>query len=128
MPHLGRLLPYSLTLYHIEKIVRYKHSIFFTAMSTTKKKSFITMLSVDNAMKKIFTTDAAPDKRLSLTSLFSLIYYWQVRPIKEHLKAFVPDKPFQPSLMFAGKAGAYQNEAPFRCYTLGWVPGLTHKH
>jgi hypothetical protein len=31
---------------------------------------------------------------------------------------FVPGKPFQPSLMFAGKAGAYPNEAPFRCSTL----------
>jgi len=27
---------------------------------------------------------------------------------------FVPGKPFQPSLMFAGKAGAYQTKAPFR--------------
>ncbi len=26
---------------------------------------------------------------------------------------FVPGKPFQPNLMFAGKAGAYLNEAPF---------------
>jgi hypothetical protein len=37
---------------------------------------------------------------------------------------FVPDKPFQPSLMFAGKARAYPSEAPFRCSTLS----LTHKH
>jgi hypothetical protein len=28
--------------------------------------------------------------------------------------AFVPDKFFQPGLMFAGKAGAYPSEAPFR--------------
>jgi len=34
---------------------------------------------------------------------------------------FVPGKPFQPSLMFASKAGAYPNEAPFRCSTLGWA-------
>jgi hypothetical protein len=27
-------------------------------------------------------------------------------------RAFVPGKPFQPSLMFAGKAGAYSIEAP----------------
>ncbi len=27
-------------------------------------------------------------------------------------RAFVPGKPFQPSLMFAGKAGAYPSEAP----------------
>jgi hypothetical protein len=32
---------------------------------------------------------------------------------------FVPDKPLQPSLMFAGKAGAYLSEAPFRYSTLG---------
>ncbi len=30
--------------------------------------------------------------------------------------------------MFAGKAGAYPSEAPFRCSTLGQVPGLTRKH
>ncbi len=29
----------------------------------------------------------------------------------------VPGKPFQPSLMLSGKAGAYPSEA--RCYTLG---------
>ncbi len=33
--------------------------------------------------------------------------------------AFVPGKPLQPCLMFAGKAGAYLGEAPFRCSTLG---------
>ncbi len=32
---------------------------------------------------------------------------------------FVPGKPFQPGLLFAGKAGAYPNEA---------LPGFTHKH
>ncbi len=37
------------------------------------------------------------------------------------------DKPFQPSLMSAGKAGAYMSEAPFRCYTLGQALGLTHE-
>jgi hypothetical protein len=31
---------------------------------------------------------------------------------------FVPGKPFQPSLMFACKAGAYSSEATFRCPTL----------
>jgi hypothetical protein len=30
--------------------------------------------------------------------------------------------------MFAGKARAYPNEAPFKGYTLGWAPGLTHTH
>ncbi len=41
---------------------------------------------------------------------------------------FVPAKPFQPNLMFAGKARAYPSEAPFRCCILGYAPGLTHKH
>jgi hypothetical protein len=41
---------------------------------------------------------------------------------------FVPGKPFQPSLMFAGKARSYPGEAPFRCSNLGKAPGLTHKH
>jgi hypothetical protein len=30
--------------------------------------------------------------------------------------------------MFASKVGAYMSESPFRCSTLGWAPGLTHKH
>jgi hypothetical protein len=41
---------------------------------------------------------------------------------------FVPGNPFQYGLMFVGKAGANPSEAPFRCSTLGWAPGLTHKH
>jgi hypothetical protein len=32
---------------------------------------------------------------------------------------FVPVKPFQPSLMFVGKARACLSEAPFMCSTLG---------
>ncbi len=35
------------------------------------------------------------------------------------LRVFVPDKLFQPSLMFVGKAGAYPIEEPFGCCTLG---------
>jgi hypothetical protein len=30
--------------------------------------------------------------------------------------------------MFVSKAGAYPNEAPFRCSTLGHAPGLTNNH
>jgi hypothetical protein len=37
---------------------------------------------------------------------------------------FVPGKPFQPSLMFAG----VPSEANFRCSTVGLAPGLTHNH
>jgi hypothetical protein len=32
---------------------------------------------------------------------------------------FVLGKPFQLNILFAGKAGAYQSEALFRCSTLG---------
>jgi len=32
---------------------------------------------------------------------------------------FVPEKPFPPSKMFMGKAGAYPSEAPFKCSNLG---------
>jgi len=40
----------------------------------------------------------------------------------------VRGKPFQPSLVWAGKAGTYPSEAPLRCSTQGWAPGLTRKH
>jgi hypothetical protein len=36
---------------------------------------------------------------------------------------FVPCRPFHDSIVFAGKAGAYPREAPFRCST----PGHAHK-
>ncbi len=35
---------------------------------------------------------------------------------------FVFDKPFQPSLMFFSKAGAYFIGEPFKCSTLGQAP------
>jgi len=41
---------------------------------------------------------------------------------------FVPRKPFQPSPMFVGKAGAQSSEAPFRCFTQGQTPSLAHKY
>jgi hypothetical protein len=34
-------------------------------------------------------------------------------------RGFVPGKPFQPSLMFTGKAGTYPSEGPLRCSILG---------
>jgi len=40
---------------------------------------------------------------------------------------FVHCKPFQESRVFVGNAGAYPNEAHFRCSTLGKAPGLAHK-
>ncbi len=33
-------------------------------------------------------------------------------------KNIFPANPFNPSLIFASKAGAYQTGAPFRCYTM----------
>jgi hypothetical protein len=36
--------------------------------------------------------------------------------------------PFQPSLMFVSKTGAYMSEASFRYNTLGQAPGFTHKY
>jgi hypothetical protein len=42
-------------------------------------------------------------------------------------RAFVPDKPFQLSLMFAGKARAYQSEGIFRCSTQRQAPSLANK-
>ncbi len=41
---------------------------------------------------------------------------------------FVPGKPFQPSLLFAGNSGAYPSEAPFRCSTIGQAPSLSHRN
>ncbi len=40
---------------------------------------------------------------------------------------FAPGKSFQDSIVFAGKAGAYPSEAPFKCSILEWAPGLAHK-
>jgi hypothetical protein len=37
----------------------------------------------------------------------------------------VLSKPLRPSLMFAGKAGAYPIEASFNYSTLGYAPALT---
>ncbi len=42
--------------------------------------------------------------------------------------AYGPGKPFQPSLMFVGKAGACLSEVAFSCSSLGEAPGLVHKH
>jgi hypothetical protein len=66
---------------------------------------------------------------LHLASLFSLIYKGTPESVC-HWQAALPAniRLGWPSLMFAGKAGAYPSEAPFRCSTLGWVPVLTHKH
>ncbi len=53
----------------------------------------------------------------------ALIYERSERAI-----VFVTGKPFQPSLMFEGKAGANSREAPFKCSALVEAPGITYKH
>jgi hypothetical protein len=40
---------------------------------------------------------------------------------------FVPCKPFQDTIAFEGKAGAYPSETPLGCTTLEWAHGLAHK-
>ncbi len=41
---------------------------------------------------------------------------------------FASGKPFQPSLMFASKTGAYPSDAPFKYFTLRYFLGIGHKH
>ncbi len=43
-------------------------------------------------------------------------------------RVFAIDKPFQPSLIFWGKARACPCETPFRCSTIDKAPHLTNKH
>jgi hypothetical protein len=62
-------------------------------------------------MKKKFKTLTL---RTSVIKLFTAVSY----DFSKKVGAFVPAKPFQPSLMFSGKARAYPSEAPFRCSTL----------
>jgi hypothetical protein len=38
---------------------------------------------------------------------------------------FAPCKPLQDSIVFAGKAGAYPSETPFRCSAPGYPPALS---
>jgi hypothetical protein len=46
--------------------------------------------------------------------IFFVIYEWA-----QKAGSFVPFRPFQPSLMFVSKAGAYLSEAIFRCPIFG---------
>ncbi len=39
--------------------------------------------------------------------------------IFKYARVFFLLKPFQDIIVFTDKAGAYQSETPFRCYTLG---------
>ncbi len=47
--------------------------------------------------------------------------------IRDKLECLCLGRLFQPSLMFASKAGAYTSKTPFRYTTLGWGPGLINK-
>jgi hypothetical protein len=40
---------------------------------------------------------------------------------------FAPGKLFQPSQMFVGESRTHPSEVPFKWYTLGKAPSLTHK-
>jgi hypothetical protein len=51
-------------------------------------------------------------------SQYHKTYYGRNLRISLNKLVFVPGKPFLLSLMFAGKAGTYPSEAPFRCSTL----------
>ncbi len=57
----------------------------------------------------------ALDPVMYISNLYTLIIYKCLLYTRE----FVPGKPFQPSRMFASKAGAYHSEAP------SGAPGLT---
>ncbi len=64
---------------------------------TKKKICFVALATVPN-VKKLFT---------------SVIY-----KCSQWARVLVPGEPFQPSLIYAGKDGAYSSEAPFRCSSL----------
>ncbi len=59
----------------------------------------------------------------SVVKLFLPVTYEFIKKLE-----FVPGRLPQPSLLFAGKAEAYPSESSVRFSTLGWTPGLTHKH
>jgi hypothetical protein len=50
----------------------------------------------------------------NVINLFTAVSY----DFPKKVGAFVPGMPFQPSLMFAGKAGSYLSEVHFKCSTL----------
>ncbi len=52
----------------------------------------------------------------------------QVTNVCNKLECLSLAKPFQPSTMFASKAGAYPSGAPFTFSTQKQAPGLTQKH
>jgi hypothetical protein len=61
--------------------------------------------------------------RQNVIKLFTAVIY----KCLQYARVFFPGKPFQPSLMFFDKAGAFAIEEPFSCSTLGQAPGLAHK-
>ncbi len=58
-----------------------------------------------------------------LVSCFAL-----VTNVRNKLECLSLASPFQPSLMYMGKAGAYLNGAPEINSTLEEAPGFGHKH
>jgi hypothetical protein len=65
-------------------------------------------------LKKFKKSRLTPSGGNSIKLFTTVIYGFS-----KQARVFVPGKPFQPSLMFAGKAGAYPREDPFRFSTLG---------
>ncbi len=51
----------------------------------------------------------------NVIKLFMAVSY----DFSKYVNAFVPGKPFQPTLIFSGKVRAYPIEATFGCSTLG---------
>ncbi len=59
----------------------------------------------------------------NVIKLFTVVSY----EFSQKARVFVACKPFQDSIVFADKAGAYSSETSFRCSTLGQAPDLALK-
>ncbi len=60
----------------------------------------------------------------NVKKLFTVVSY----DFHHKLEHYDPGKLLQPSLIFAGKAGAYPSEPPFSCSTLGLALYFTNKY
>ncbi len=55
-------------------------------------------------------------------------FYGRNCQVGQKVSVFIPDRPFQTSLVFVNKAGTYPSEASFSCYTFGQAPGVKCGH
>ncbi len=88
----------------------------FENLSITDKKSFITLAPgclqrAENFL--VFLSKSSTQSRQARGQCFKTFYGRKLRLFMIS-QSVVPCKPFQPSLMFAGKARAYLSEAPFQ--------------